>query len=237
MRFTVISNSVSINLTLSILYLYCMVVVILLLLFLALLGVIAEWIRHWTLSRKVGGLNLSHGVVELGRSSSKPMPHPTKMRQLLWWPGHQGWFWFRHSGPLEPVSTCTLFYILIGSTNHQSYWPNWWNPIQFHYDNFNRGNLHRVFKCDRKRREEEKRREMQFLFWDVSGIFWVKRRNDETRANRRRKKKKEEKERVATVQSTSAFSILLRSSMAYWGGTSSVVTNMLYVGPSIWWHN
>ena len=81
--FTMISYPVSINPTLLFYLLYCMVVVMLLLLFLALLGVIAERVRHWTLSRKVGGLNLIHGVVELGWSSGKPLPHPIKTRQLF----------------------------------------------------------------------------------------------------------------------------------------------------------
>ena len=42
-------------------------------------GVVAEWIRRWTHERKVMGSNPGHGTEELGRSSCKPLPHPTQV--------------------------------------------------------------------------------------------------------------------------------------------------------------
>ena len=45
----------------------------------ALVGVVAEWLRCWTHARKVVGSNPGRDMDELGRSSCKPLPHPTQV--------------------------------------------------------------------------------------------------------------------------------------------------------------
>ena len=47
------------------------------------MGVVAQWIRCLTLARKVMGSIPSHGMEELGRSSCKPLPHPTQVQWVL----------------------------------------------------------------------------------------------------------------------------------------------------------
>ena len=46
-------------------------------------GVVAQWKRRLTRARKVVGSIPSHGMEELGRSSYKPLPHPTQVQWVL----------------------------------------------------------------------------------------------------------------------------------------------------------
>ena len=48
-----------------------------------LVGVVSQWIRCLTRTRKVVGSIPSHVMKELGRSSCEPLPHPTEVQWVL----------------------------------------------------------------------------------------------------------------------------------------------------------
>ena len=48
-----------------------------------LVGVVSQWIRYLTRTRKVVGSIPSHSMEELGRSSCKPLPLPTQVQWVL----------------------------------------------------------------------------------------------------------------------------------------------------------
>ena len=49
----------------------------------AIVGVAAQRLRRLTFTRKVVGSIFSLGMEELGRSSCKPLPHPTQVQWVL----------------------------------------------------------------------------------------------------------------------------------------------------------